>query len=63
VRSTEGQFPFWLTVDNRLISDEFFRGSYTNGVWLKGELHAKLKYMAMFATNLSILGCERDPAR
>jgi hypothetical protein len=55
-RSTEGQFPYWLTVDNRLISDEFFRGSYTNGVWLKGEVHAKLKYMAMFATNLSILG-------
>src|SRR5262249_39815503 len=29
VRSTEGQFPYWLTVDNRLIADEFFRGSYT----------------------------------
>ena len=55
-RSTEGQFPYWLTVDNRLITDEFFRGSYTNGLWLKGELHAKLKYMAMVATNLSILG-------
>ncbi len=26
VRSTEGQFPYWLGVDNRLIADEFFRG-------------------------------------
>ena len=56
VRSTEGQFPYWLGVDDRLIADEFFRGSYTDGVWLKGELPTKFKYMAMFANNLSILG-------
>jgi hypothetical protein len=56
VRSTEGQFPYWLGVDDRLMADEFFRGSYTNGVWFKGELPYKLKYQAMFATNLSILG-------
>jgi hypothetical protein len=56
VRSTEGQFPYWLTVDNRLSADEFFRGSYTDGLWLKGEITTKLKYMAMVANNLSILG-------
>jgi hypothetical protein len=56
VRSTEGQFPYWLGVDDRLIADEFFRGSYTSGVWLKGEIQAKVKYMAMFANNLSTLG-------
>jgi len=56
VRSTEGQFPYWLGVDDRLIADEYFRGSYTSGVWLKGELHTELKYMAMFANNLSTLG-------
>jgi len=56
VRSTEGQFPYWLGVDDRLIADEFFRGSYTNGVWAKGDIGAKLKYNAMLATNLSILG-------
>jgi Protein of unknown function (DUF3011) len=56
VRSTEGQFPYWLGVDNRLIADEFFRGSYTSGVWLKGEFHTKVKYHAMFANNLSTLG-------
>jgi len=56
VRSTEGQFPYWLGVDGRLIADEYFRGSYTNGVWFKGDLVEKLKYNVMFATNLSILG-------
>jgi hypothetical protein len=56
VRSTEGQFPYWLGVDDRLTSDEFFRGSYTTGFWLKGEIATKFKYMAMLANNLSTLG-------
>jgi len=56
VRSTEGQFPYWLGIDDRLTSDEFFRGSYTTGVWLKGELSPKVKYMAMLGNNLSQLG-------
>ena len=56
VRSTEGQFPYWLGVDDRLTADEFFRGSYTTGVWLKGEISTKLKYQAMLANNLSTLG-------
>jgi hypothetical protein len=55
-RSTEGQFPYWLGVDDRLIADEFFRGSYTTGFWLKGEIEANVKYFAMFANNLSTLG-------
>src|SRR5205085_11562626 len=56
VRSTEGQFPYWLGVDDRLISDEFFRGSYTTGIWPKREASTKVKYMAMIANNLSTLG-------
>ena len=56
VRSTEGQFPYWLGVDDRLIADEFFRGSYTSGFWLRGELSTTVKYMAMIANNLSTLG-------
>ena len=56
VRSTEGQFPYWLGVDDRMIADEFFRGSYTTGIWLKGEILTDLKYMAMLANNLSTLG-------
>jgi Protein of unknown function (DUF3011) len=55
-RSTEGQFPYWLGVDDRLIADEFFRGSYTSGVWVKGEFKTELKYYVMFANNLSTLG-------
>src|SRR5262249_22095494 len=55
-RSTEGQFPYWLGVDDRLIADEFFRGSYTSGFWLKGEIESNVKYFAMFANNLSTLG-------
>ena len=43
-------------MDDRLIADEFFRGSYTSGVWLKGEFHTKVKYQVMFANNLSTLG-------
>jgi len=56
VRSTEGQFPYWLGVDGRMIADEFFRASYTNGVWAKGDLPKNLKYNVMLATNMSILG-------
>ena len=55
-RSTEGQFPYWLGVDDRLTSDEFFRGSYTTGVWLKGEIVTGVKYMVMQGNNLSQLG-------
>jgi hypothetical protein len=56
VRSTEGQFPYWLGVDDRLIADEYFRGSYTTGMWAKGEFKTKFKYQAMLANNLSTLG-------
>ena len=31
----------WTT---RLIADEFFRGSYTTGFWVKGEIATKFKY-------------------
>ena len=55
-RSTEGQFPYWLGVDDRLIADEFFRGSYTSGLWLKGEITTNLKYNVMIGNNLSTLG-------
>jgi hypothetical protein len=56
VRSTEGQFPYWLGEDDRLTSDEFFRGSYTTGFWVKGQVTDGLNYMAMIANNLSTLG-------
>jgi hypothetical protein len=55
-RSTEGQFPYWLGVDDRLTADEFFRGSYTQGIFAKGDITSQLKYSAMLANNLSTLG-------
>jgi hypothetical protein len=56
VRSTEGNFPLWLAVDNRLIADEFFRPSYTSGVFVKGAISKYLNYSAMLGDNLSQLG-------
>ncbi len=55
-RSVEGNFPFWLGVDTRLIADEFFRPSYTSGIWAKGDITDKLRYQVMLGNNLSTLG-------
>src|SRR3954471_10652103 len=55
-RSVEGNFPFWLGVDSRLMADEFFRPSYTSGVWTSGKITDKLDYIAMIGNNLSTLG-------
>ncbi|MGL5113130.1 MAG: hypothetical protein ACRC6O_10880 [Flavobacterium sp.] len=56
VRSTEGNFPLWLAVDNRLIADEFFRPSYTSGVFAKGAISKHIGYSLMLGDNLSQLG-------
>jgi hypothetical protein len=55
-RSTQGSFPFWLKVDNRTIADDYFRGSYTTGIWAAGALADGLKYKVMLGNNLSQLG-------
>ncbi|MCU1247964.1 MAG: hypothetical protein JWQ49_993 [Edaphobacter sp.] len=55
-RSVEGNFPFWLGVDTRLIADEFFRPSYTSGIWASGDITKTLSYQAMVGNNLSTLG-------
>ncbi len=56
-RSTQGNFPYWLGVDHRTISDEFFRGSYTMGVYGYGQT-GSVGYFAMLGNNLSILGVD-----
>jgi hypothetical protein len=56
VRTTEGNFPFWLNVDNRMLADEFFRPSYTSGFWIRGDITPTLRYQAMIGNNLSTLG-------
>lgn len=58
VRSTEGNFPFWLSVDNRLIADEYMRPSYTSGIQARGEIVKKLTYSAMLGNNMSTLGVD-----
>ncbi|HIL23283.1 hypothetical protein [Alcanivorax sp.] len=55
-RSTNYTFPNWLKNDHRTIADEFFRGSYTTGIWAEGEIAEGLMYRAMLGNNLSQLG-------
>lgn len=55
-RSLEGNFPYWLSEDSRLIADEFFRPSYTSGLWARGLVTDKIRYSAMIGDNLSQLG-------
>lgn len=56
VRSTRGTFPFWLKVDYRTIADEFFRPSFTQGIWARGQIARGLNYRVMLGNNLSQLG-------
>jgi hypothetical protein len=55
-RTVEGNFPFWLGVDTRLIADEFFRPSYTSGIKASGTIAKGLTYQAMIGNNRSTLG-------
>ncbi len=55
-RSLRGSFPYWNKVDTRPLADEFFRPSYTTGIWLGGEFSESLAYKVMLGNNLSQLG-------
>lgn len=58
-RSTRGTFPKWLKQDNRTVADEYFRGSYTTGIWAWGSVVPdRLHYHAMVGNNLSQLGVD-----
>ncbi len=41
-----------------MIADEFFRGSYTSGLWAWGKITDTLKYRVMIGNNLSQLGVD-----
>ncbi len=58
VRTTEGNFPFWLSVDNRTIADEYMRPSYTSGIQARGEIIKGLNYNVMLGNNMSTLGVD-----
>jgi hypothetical protein len=55
----EGNFPFWFSVDSRHIADEFFRPSYTSGIWAMGDITNRLEYIAQLGNNMSTLGVPR----
>jgi hypothetical protein len=55
-RSTNWTYPFWLKMDNRTIADDFFRASYSQGIWADGKILDDLQYRVMISNNLSALG-------
>jgi len=55
-RSLRGTFPLWTKVDTRPMADEFFRPSYTTGVWSSGQLADTVRYKLMVGNNMSQLG-------
>jgi len=57
-RTTNYTFPNWLKVDHRTIADEFFRASYTTGIWAWGQVADGLRYRVMVGNNLSQLGVD-----
>ncbi len=54
-RTVMGSHPFWLAND-RVMADEFFRGSFTGTLWANGELFPGFWYHLAVANNLSQLG-------
>ncbi len=57
-RSLIGQWPFWLRQDARPMAEEYFRGSFTTGIWMQGEITKGLYYKSMLGNNLSQLGVD-----
>lgn len=55
-RTTNYTFPNWLRNDNRIMADEFFRGSYSTGIDAQGQLAKGLRYRVAVANNLAQLG-------
>jgi hypothetical protein len=58
IRSLLLQWPHWLRSDTRPIAEEYFRGSFTTGIWLSGELTDGLYYKSMLGNNMSTLGVD-----
>lgn len=55
-RSTTQSFPNWLRIDHRTMADEYFRGSYSEGILAFGTITRGVSYAASLTNNLSILG-------
>ncbi|MFC5270354.1 hypothetical protein [Adhaeribacter terreus] len=57
-RTMFGQWPHWYRHDARPMADEFFRGSFTTGIWAQGRIHKNIFYKTMLGNNLSQLGID-----
>ncbi len=54
-RSMQGTHPLWAASD-RQMGEEFFRGGFSSGAWIRGEPMPRLFYTVSVNTNLSQLG-------
>jgi hypothetical protein len=54
-RSVQGSWPYWAATD-RQMSEEFFRGGFSSGVWLTGQALPRLYYTVSVNNNISQLG-------
>jgi len=59
-RSTNQSFPNWLRIDHRTMADEYFRGSYSQGILAFGKLSDTVAYSAALTNNLSTLAVSAD---
>ena len=54
-RSLQGSWPFWAGSD-RQMAEEFFRGGFSSGFWVTGEVLPRLVYTLSINNNISQLG-------
>ncbi len=54
-RSLQGSWPYWASSD-RQMAEEFFRGGFSSGFWVTGEVVPRLFYNLTINNNLSQLG-------
>lgn len=54
-RSLQGSWPFWAASD-RQMAEEFFRGGFSSGVWITGQVVPRLWYTLSLNNNISQLG-------
>jgi len=54
-RSMQGSWPFWAASD-RQMATEFFRGGFSSGFWMTGDIVPRLMYNVSVNNNLSQLG-------
>lgn len=54
-RSVQGSWPYWAATD-RQMAEEFFRGGFSSGAWMTGQIVPRLAYTLSVNNNISQLG-------